>query len=53
MVEQFSSRDLSLDSSDLGKMVEDAHRGYCGPIFMDLTFGLVYGYSHVIEFRCC
>jgi hypothetical protein len=36
-VEQFSSRDLSLDSSVLGEMVEDAYRGYYGPIFMDLT----------------
>lgn len=26
-----------LDMSVLGEMVEDAHRGYYGPIFMDLT----------------
>lgn len=36
-IEQVSSRDLSLESSGLGEMVENARRGCYGPIFMDIS----------------
>ena len=49
MVEQFSSRDLSLDSS-LGEMVEDAHHGYYGPIFMDISSNWFTGITMLYSF---